>query len=65
MAATRRIAVLGAIYALYSAQGTTAATMTGFRLAFLGGGIVELTGAAIALLFIRADSMDQRRTQRA
>jgi EmrB/QacA subfamily drug resistance transporter len=58
--ATLGIAVLGAIYAVFAAGNTTPAVMTGLRLAFLGGGCVELAGALIAALFIRADSMKQQ-----
>jgi len=59
--ATLGIAVLGAIFAVYAATGTTEATITGLRLAWLGGAIVELAGAALALVFIRADSTEQPR----
>jgi hypothetical protein len=34
--------------------------LNGLRLAYLGGALVELAGAAIAFAFIRADSMEQR-----
>jgi EmrB/QacA subfamily drug resistance transporter len=58
--ATLGIAVLGAIFAVYAGAGTTEGTLTGLRLAYLGGAIVELAGAALALIFIRADSAEQR-----
>jgi hypothetical protein len=58
--ATLGIAVLGAIYAVFAAKGTTSAAIAGLRLAFLGGGCVELAGALIAALFIRSDSMKQQ-----
>jgi MFS family permease len=58
--ATMGIAILGAIYAVHQG-GDGATAMTGLRLAYLGGGCVELAGALVALLFIRADSMEQTR----
>jgi MFS transporter, DHA2 family, methylenomycin A resistance protein len=57
--ATLGIAVLGAIFAVHAGAGTTEGTLTGLRLAYLGGAIVELAGAALALIFIRADSAEQ------
>jgi hypothetical protein len=57
--ATLGIAALGALYAIFAAKGTTPAITTGLRLAFLGGGAVELVGALIAARFIRTDSMLQ------
>lgn len=57
--ATLGIAVLGAVFAVYAAAGTTLGTVTGLRLAFLGGAIVELTGAALAVVFICANSAEQ------
>jgi EmrB/QacA subfamily drug resistance transporter len=59
--ATLGIAALGALYAIFAAKGTTPAITTGLRLAFLGGGAVELVGALIAARFIRTDSMLQSR----
>jgi hypothetical protein len=35
---------------------------TGLRLTYLGGAVVELAGALIALACIRGDSMEQRKT---
>jgi hypothetical protein len=40
-------------------QATTA--HSGLRVAYLGGALVELAGAMIALIFIRSDSMEQRK----
>jgi MFS transporter, DHA2 family, methylenomycin A resistance protein len=57
--ATLGIAVLGAVFAVHAGIGTTEATITGLRLAYLGGGIVELTGAALAIAYIQADSAEQ------
>jgi hypothetical protein len=42
-----------------SQQATTA--HDGLRVAYLGGALVELAGALIALFFIRDDSMEQRK----
>jgi MFS family permease len=58
--ATLGIAILGAIYAVYAQAGSVESTMTGLRLAYLGGAIVELSGALIAFLFIRADALERR-----
>jgi EmrB/QacA subfamily drug resistance transporter len=57
--ATLGVAVLGAIYAIKQG-GSPQEAQSGLRLAYLVGGCVELAGAAIALLFIRADSMEQK-----
>jgi EmrB/QacA subfamily drug resistance transporter len=59
--ATLGIAVLGAMFAVHAGTNSPEAMVTGLRLAYLGGGMVELTGAAIAFAFIRRDSMEQRR----
>jgi len=59
--ATLGIAVLGAMFAVHAGANSPQAMVTGLRLAYLGGGLVELTGAAIALALIRRDSMEQRR----
>jgi EmrB/QacA subfamily drug resistance transporter len=55
--ATMGIAVLGAIYASHAGGGTQDGILSGLRLAYVGGAAAELTGAAIALLFTRRDSM--------
>jgi len=59
--ATLGIAALGALFAVHAADNTSDAMVAGLRLAYLGGGIVELAGALVALAFIRGDSMEQRR----
>jgi DHA2 family methylenomycin A resistance protein-like MFS transporter len=58
--ATLGIAVLGALFAVHAGGNSLEAMVTGLRLAYLGGGAVELAGAAIAFAFIRRDSMEQR-----
>jgi EmrB/QacA subfamily drug resistance transporter len=62
--ATLGVAVLGAVYALYAGAAfgdnlDTAAMFTGFRTAVLWGGLAELFGALIAVLFIRRDSLER------
>jgi len=59
--ATLGIAVLGAAFAVHAAAQTAEAMVSGLRVAYLGGALVELAGAMIALVFIRNDSMDQRK----
>lgn len=59
--ATLGIAVLGAVFAVQAAERTAEAMMHGLRLAYLGGALVELAGALVALTFIRRDSMEQRK----
>lgn len=55
--ATMGIALLGAIYASYAHSGTQEGMLSGLRFAYLGGAVGELTGALIALVFTRGDSM--------
>ena len=43
----------------YRSRATTA--HDGLRVAYLGGALVELAGAMIALVFVRSDSMEQRK----
>jgi MFS family permease len=57
--ATLGIAVLGALFAVHAGGDSPDAMISGLRLAYLGGAMVELAGALIALAFIRADSMEQ------
>jgi MFS transporter, DHA2 family, methylenomycin A resistance protein len=57
--ATLGIAVLGALFAVRAGGDSPDAMISGLRLAYLGGAMVELAGALIALAFIRADSMEQ------
>ena len=40
---------------------TAEAMVSGLRVAYLGGALVELAGAMIPLVFIRSDSMEQRK----
>jgi hypothetical protein len=56
--ATLGIAVLGAAFAVQAAGQTAEAMVSGLRVAYLGGALVELAGAMIALVFIRDDSME-------
>jgi hypothetical protein len=35
--------------------------VSGLRLAYLGGGLVELTGALIAIAFVPDDALEQRK----
>jgi DHA2 family methylenomycin A resistance protein-like MFS transporter len=58
--ATLGIAVLGALFALHAGDTRPEAMTSGLRLAYLGGAAVELTGAIIALVFIRGDAMEQK-----
>jgi hypothetical protein len=59
--ATLGIAVLGALFAVHAGESTPKAMVSGLRLAYLGGALVELAGALVALAIIRADSMEQRK----
>jgi hypothetical protein len=59
--ATLGIAVLGAIYAAHMKGEAPQGMLTGLRWAFLGGAIGELSGALIALVFTRADSMTEKK----
>src|SRR6516225_2289469 len=53
--ATLGVAVLGAVFAMHVAQGVLGTR--GLAPAYLGGGIGELIGAAVAFAFIRRDSL--------
>ena len=59
--ATLGIAVLGAAFAVQAAGQTAEAMVSGLRLAYLGGGLVELAGAVIALIFVPDDALEQRK----
>ena len=61
--ATMGIAVLGTIYASHAGRGTQDDMLSGLRLAYLGGAIAELSGAVIAVVFTRHDSMIPGRSQ--
>jgi hypothetical protein len=54
--ATLGVVVLGAVFAVHAAQG---AAIQGLTPAYLGGGISELIGAAVAFAFIRRDSLQR------
>jgi DHA2 family methylenomycin A resistance protein-like MFS transporter len=58
--ATLGIAVLGSIFAVHAGERSPEVIATGLRLAYLGGAAAELVGAALALAFIRRDSMEQK-----
>lgn len=58
--ATLGVAVLGAMFAVRAGGNSPDAMVSGLRAAYLGGAIVEIAGALIALAFIRSDSMEQR-----
>jgi MFS family permease len=53
--ATLGVAVLGAVFAMHVAEGVVGTR--GLAPAYLGGGIGELIGAAVAFAFIRRDSL--------
>jgi len=61
--ATLGIAVLGSVFAVHADQGTAESMVRGLRVALFGGAIAELVGAALALAFIRTDSMEHRPSQ--
>ena len=52
--ATLGVAVLGAVFAMHVAEGEST---RGLAPAYIGGGIGELIGAAVAFAFIRYDSL--------
>src|SRR5262245_13402554 len=58
--ATLGVAVLGALFAVHAGESRPEAMVSGLRLAYLGGAVVELTGAFIALAFIRDDAIEQK-----
>src|SRR5262245_61118568 len=57
--ATLGVAILGAVFAAYAGQTPAAGEgfLSGLRAALAGSGIAELIGAAIAITFIRRDSL--------
>src|SRR5262245_14408800 len=59
--ATLGIAALGSVFAVHAGTQAPDAMVRGLRLAYLGGAMVELAGALIALVFIRDDAMEQRK----
>jgi len=58
--ATLGVAVLGSLFAIHAGGNQPEAMISGLRLAYLGGAVVELTGALIALVFIRGDAIKQK-----
>jgi DHA2 family methylenomycin A resistance protein-like MFS transporter len=58
--ATLGVAVLGSLFAVHAGDNRPEAMVSGLRLAYLGGAIVELTGALIALAFIHDDAIKQK-----
>ncbi|MFL6803181.1 MAG: MFS transporter [Xanthobacteraceae bacterium] len=58
--ATLGIAVLGSVFAVHTSEGTAESMVSGLHVALFGGAIAELVGAALALAFIRTDSMEQK-----
>jgi MFS transporter, DHA2 family, methylenomycin A resistance protein len=58
--ATLGVAVLGSLFAVHAGDNRPEAMISGLRLAYLGGAIVELTGALIALMFIHDDAIKQK-----
>jgi len=58
--ATLGVAVLGSLFAIHAGDNQPEAMISGLRLAYLGGAVVELTGALIALVFIRGDAIKQK-----
>jgi MFS transporter, DHA2 family, methylenomycin A resistance protein len=57
--ATLGIAMLGAAFAVQAAGETAEAMVSGLRLAYLGGGLVELAGALIAFASVPDDALEQ------
>jgi hypothetical protein len=56
--ATLGIAVLGAVFAMFAGGvGEGSDVVAGLAPAYIGGGIVEMIGAAAAFMFIRRDSL--------
>jgi len=57
--ATLGIAVLGTLFALHAGSQAPETMIAGLRMAYIGGGTVELAGALVAFCFIRHDSAEQ------
>ena len=56
--ATLGVAVLGAVFAMFSGGGNESGHIAaGLAPAFVGGGLVEMIGAMAAFKFIRRDSL--------
>jgi MFS transporter, DHA2 family, methylenomycin A resistance protein len=58
--ATLGVAVLGALFAMFTGSGDGGHLAAGLAPAYIGGGIGEMAGAIAAFLFIRHDSLRQR-----
>src|SRR5215468_3280960 len=58
--ATLGVAVLGSLFAVHAGDNRPEAMVSGLRLAYLGGAIVELAGALVALAFIHDDAIKQK-----
>jgi MFS transporter, DHA2 family, methylenomycin A resistance protein len=58
--ATLGVAALGALFAVHASDNRPEVMISGLRLAYLGGAVVELAGALIALAFIRGDAIRQK-----
>jgi hypothetical protein len=64
--ATLGVAVLGAVFAMLAGGiGEGSDIVAGLAPAYVGGGIVEMIGAAAAFVFIRRDSLHPARRQEA
>jgi MFS family permease len=58
--ATLGIAVLGSLFAVHAGDSRPEAMLSGLRLAYFGGAVVELAGALVALAFIRGNAIAQK-----
>jgi len=58
--ATLGVAVLGSLFAVHAGDNRPEAMISGLRLAYFGGAIVELAGALVALAFIHDDAIKQK-----
>jgi EmrB/QacA subfamily drug resistance transporter len=61
--ATMGVAILGSVFAAYAGQHANIAAgfMPGLRAALIAAGLAELLGAAIAVVFIRQDSLHAKK----
>ena len=48
------------MFAVRAGPGSPEAVVSGLRLAYFGGAVVEIAGALIALGFIRSDALGQK-----
>jgi MFS transporter, DHA2 family, methylenomycin A resistance protein len=58
--ATLGIAVLGSLFAVHANDSRPEAMLSGLRLAYFGGAIIEFAGALVALAFIRGNAIEQK-----